>query len=106
MSARNRERPGLGSIDLVLEISERLRLPVSSFASEGQGFGLRCNSDERGDIGIVFKAGLEAMPYNCPGTFQRRDASGKYAFRRLNNDLASSNDLGLIPTHGDPGLTN
>ncbi|WP_146006569.1 hypothetical protein [Bradyrhizobium forestalis] len=96
----------MGFIDLALEIGESARLPVHSFASNRQRFGLRINSDKGHDIGIIFEACLEPLSCNCSGTLDRRHASRKYAFRRLDNNLASGNDLGLIPTHGDPGLKN
>ena len=106
MGARDCERPDLRFIDLALEIRERLRLPMHTFGPERQGFGLRSNSDKKQDIGIAFEARLRAVPCNCPGAFDRRHASGKYRFRRLDDDLASSNDLGLIPAHDDPDLNN
>lgn len=100
------ERPCLGLIDLALEVGESARLPGLPFASKRQGFSFRIDSDKGDNIGIIFEACLEPLPCNCSGALDRWDASRKYAFRRLNNALAGSNDLGLIPTHGDPGLNN
>jgi hypothetical protein len=93
MGGRDCERPGLSFVDLVLQISECMCLPMRPFPAERQSFGFGSNPDKRQNIRIIFEARLEATARNRSRTLDRGNDSRKYAFRRFNNHSASSNYL-------------